>query len=221
MPENKKGATPFEIAPHNTRPNFTTRLDRVALAINSEHTLAMQHAESAIEHARRVGQLLIEAKNALQHGEFQPWLASHVAFSTRQAQRYMSAAMGKPLPVRKIAIPKNDTVSFLTLDDITVPRFRAGEFLRAVAVFADAWRDEFLVLPDGGNGAFVAHANGPGDDDGFADEGMLITWRSASVNVANLRGLPLVFAFPWSRAEIIERYPHPGFERNVFDEVLL
>lgn len=197
-----------------------TRLDQVALAINSEHTLAMQHAESAVEHARRVGQLLIEAKSALQHGEFQPWLASHVAFSTRQAQRYMSAAQGKPLPVRKIALPKNDTVSRLTLDDIPMPRFRAGEFLRAVAVVADAWRDELLVLPDCGNGAFVAHINGPGDDGGFADEGTLITWRSASVNVVNLRRLPIVFSFPWDRAEIVERYPHQGFEKNVVTEVM-
>lgn len=78
--------------------------------INREHALALRHADKAIEHAKRAGELLIEVKNALPHGEYLPWLAENVTVSPRQAQRYMRAALGKPLPIRAI---KSDTVSFL------------------------------------------------------------------------------------------------------------
>lgn len=194
---------------------------RTAGSINAEHALALHHADAALEHARRIGQLLIEAKAALAHGEFTPWVAANIAFSMRQAQRYMAAAQGRPLPVRKIAsLPKNDTVSLLTLDAIPMPHFKAGEFLRAVAVVADGWHDEFLLMPSVDGEAFVAHINGPADDDQLADEGAVCTWRRSSVDVSDLPRLPLVFSFPWERAEIVERRPHPGFEANPFAEVL-
>ena len=201
--------------------NALTRLNSAATEINAEHALALHHADAAIGHARRIGLLLIEVKSALAHGEFTPWLAANIAFSTRQAQRYMAAAARKPLPVRKIAsLPKNDTVSLLTLNDIAMPRFRAGELLRAVAAVPDGWHDEFLMLPSADGGAFVGHINGPADGDRLADGGAVWTWRRSSVDVADLPRLPLVFSFPWDRAEIAERRPHPGFEANPFVQVL-
>lgn len=200
--------------------NTLARLTSAATEINAEHALALHHADAAIEHARRIGLLLIEVKSTLAHGEFTPWLTANVAFSTRQAQRYMAAAAGKPLPVRKMAsMPKNDTVSLLTLDAIRMPSFRVGELLRAVAVVHDGWHDEFLLMPAVDGGAYVAHINGPAVGDRLADEGTVWTWRRPSVDVADLPRLPLVFAFPWNRAEIVERRPHPGFDANPFCEV--
>lgn len=89
---------------------ITTTLSSIAAAINAEHGLACKHAETAVEHARRAGQLLLQAKSTLGHGKFLPWVASTCTVSQRQAQRYMAAAQGKPLPIRQV---KNDTASHL------------------------------------------------------------------------------------------------------------
>ena len=78
--------------------------------INAEHDAAQDHAGKAIEHAQRAGQLLLDAKADLKHGEFQGWVESNLRVSVRQAQRYMRAAQGKPMTARGI---KNDTVSHL------------------------------------------------------------------------------------------------------------
>lgn len=217
----EKGTAPFETAPHNTDDDSNTALAHAATQINAAHTLAMQHAEQAIDHARRVGRLLLEVKQSLPHGEFQTWLDANVAFSKRQAQRYLSAAAGKPLPVRKIAaLPKSDTVSYLTLADIPMPRFKAGEYLKAVSVVPDGWYDEIVILPTGNGSAFVAHINGPADGDQMADEGSLITWRKNAVAVEDLPRTLMVLSFPWNCAEIVERRLCDPFDYNVFDEIL-
>ena len=80
----------------------------VADEINVQHRLAVQHAGSAVEHARRAGELLTQVKAGMPHGTFLAWVSTHVEVSPRQAQRYMAAAQGRPLPLRSI---KNDTVS--------------------------------------------------------------------------------------------------------------
>lgn len=41
-----------------------------------------------------LGQRLCEAKELLPHGEWLPWLANHVQFSERQAQKFMALARG-------------------------------------------------------------------------------------------------------------------------------
>jgi len=79
--------------------------------INRLHSIALENAERAIDSAKLAGLLLLEVKSKLPHGEFLPWLECNGAVSARQAQRYMRAALGKPIPVR--AIIKNDTVSDL------------------------------------------------------------------------------------------------------------
>lgn len=221
MTHEKEGAqSPDQAAPQAISAAESTA-SAIATEVNREHALATQHAERAIEHARRIGLLLIEAKRALGHGKFQSWLTANVSFSPRQAQRYMSAAHGRPLPVRKIAaLPKCDTVSHLTIADIPMPRFKAGEFLRAVAVVHDCWYDEFLLMPAAADRAFVAHINGPADGNQLAAHGTVWTWRRPAVDVADLPRLPLVFSFPWERAEIVERFPREPFALNVFEEVL-
>lgn len=83
----------------------------IAAQIRAEHQLAQQHAETAIEHARRAGALLLQVKDALAHGAWLPWLSDHCELSARQAQRYMRAAQGKPTTPRLI---KSDTSSHLT-----------------------------------------------------------------------------------------------------------
>jgi hypothetical protein len=75
-------------------------LDDLAAGINREHTAALEHVNaavehqlSALEHAQRAGALLLQAKDALIHGEWLPWLAAHTQVSARTAQRYMRRAL--------------------------------------------------------------------------------------------------------------------------------
>ena len=96
----------------------------VASKINQAHAHAIEHADSAIGFAKQAGELLLQVKAELPHGEFILWLAANCNVSDRQARRYMAAAQGKPVPIRKLAntapvlnlidTPKTDTVSDLT-----------------------------------------------------------------------------------------------------------
>jgi len=70
----------------------TNRLPTLAAGINESHVLAMQHANKAIEHAFRCGDLLIEAKAKVPHGQWLPWLRQNVDFSERSVQVYMRIA---------------------------------------------------------------------------------------------------------------------------------
>lgn len=60
--------------------------------INVEHKLAQAHAESSIEHAIRVGRLLMEAREGMRHGSWLPWIRKHCAFGPRMAQNYIRLA---------------------------------------------------------------------------------------------------------------------------------
>ena len=80
--------------------------------INRLHGIATETANSAIEMAKQIGQLLLAVKDDLGHGEFGTWVDANLSVSMRQAQRYMAAAQGKPISVRHFA-SKYDTVSHL------------------------------------------------------------------------------------------------------------
>jgi ParB family chromosome partitioning protein len=63
--------------------------------INRAHEAACRAASSAIDHARRAGDLLPEAKAQLPHGAWLPWLAEHCPdLQPRVAQNYMKIATG-------------------------------------------------------------------------------------------------------------------------------
>jgi hypothetical protein len=69
----------------------------IATAINREHQAAIGAARSALQHARRAGELLIEAKAGVEHGAWLPWLSEHCPnIGVRQAQKYMRLAEGWP-----------------------------------------------------------------------------------------------------------------------------
>lgn len=53
------------------------------------------------ENILEIGDMLIEAKALLAHGEFLPWLESHVGFSDRTARNFMQAARAFPAEKRK------------------------------------------------------------------------------------------------------------------------
>lgn len=61
-------------------------------AIRVEHQAAQAAAGEAVRHAIRAGELLLQARAALPHGEFGAWLEASVEFSARTAQGYMRLA---------------------------------------------------------------------------------------------------------------------------------
>ncbi len=69
----------------------TSRLRQLLGRIVSEHALVTTHLHAAVDHARRAGLLLMEAKQALPHGSWGPWL-EQAGVPDRTAQLYMAIA---------------------------------------------------------------------------------------------------------------------------------
>ena len=80
--------------------------------INTHHQNAMNHFNGAVESAIEAGKLLLQVKASLPHGAWTTWLNTNIGVCERQAQRYMSAAKGKDVPLLLLA-DKTDTVSVL------------------------------------------------------------------------------------------------------------
>lgn len=118
----------------------------IANEINSHAEQATAKANEAMHHAIEAGKLLLEVKASLAHGQFGEWLQTNVKVSPRQAQRYMAAAEGKPVPIRSLS-SKYDTVSHLTdeskqaVTDWPVPTWTPtpGHWMSAVTNEAAWW----------------------------------------------------------------------------------
>lgn len=67
----------------------------LAAEIREEYELANSLARDAVVHAIRCGEKLIEAKAALAHGEWLPWLEEHWPASAKTATNYMRLAANK------------------------------------------------------------------------------------------------------------------------------
>jgi len=63
--------------------------------IGREHELPQSAFRAAIGHAIRCGELLIDAKAQVRHGEWSSWLAEHFAGSERTARGYMRLARNR------------------------------------------------------------------------------------------------------------------------------
>ena len=65
------------------------RLPVLATEINAEHEAALSAISRGMAHALKAGDLLLEAKVAVRHGQWAAWLAKSTNLSERTAQRYM------------------------------------------------------------------------------------------------------------------------------------
>lgn len=65
----------------------------IAADANREHRLVETVKHNLVAHAVKCGELLIEAKGRLEHGEFEAWVDAHCEFSQRTAQVYMKVAV--------------------------------------------------------------------------------------------------------------------------------
>ena len=72
-------------------------LQSLAAKINAAHDEALASVRTALGHACRAGDLLLEAKRQLGHGAWLPWLRQHcTTVSERTAQKYMQLARELP-----------------------------------------------------------------------------------------------------------------------------
>ncbi|MEQ8813532.1 MAG: DUF3102 domain-containing protein [Thalassobaculum sp.] len=86
------------------------RLPMLASKINAAHAAVEAAQKQGVEHAIEAGKLLLEAKAAVKHGQWGPWLAEHCTISDRTARLYMQVARNEEKLRGKTA-----TVADLTL----------------------------------------------------------------------------------------------------------
>jgi hypothetical protein len=70
-------------------------LTDLAARINAEHEAAGGALKRSLQHAIAAGELLLEAKDQLKHGQWLPWLKEHCQISERTARLYMRVAKNK------------------------------------------------------------------------------------------------------------------------------
>jgi hypothetical protein len=85
-------AGPPDVAHHQLAPPARPTLHDLANEIRQEHEAFERNARSAIAHAVRVGELLLETKERLPHGGWGGWVRTSLPFGDRQAQKYMRLA---------------------------------------------------------------------------------------------------------------------------------
>jgi hypothetical protein len=98
--------------------NIVIALPDLAAAINKEHDLFIELMRSGLTHAIQAGELLIQVKSQLKHGEWLPWLAANCHFSERTAQNYLRCAENKTELLAKSAtvadLSYRDALALLT-----------------------------------------------------------------------------------------------------------
>ena len=84
-------------------------LGHLATQISEEHRFCTEFLSEGVQHALKAGELLLEAKKQVQHGNWLGWLQESFEFSVRTAQLYMRVAREYPL------LPKTKRVAHLSL----------------------------------------------------------------------------------------------------------
>lgn len=82
---------PVESVTEPGRPRSLATFDFAAEA-NRAHADVERYASLAVRRAMDCGQLLVEVRGLLPHGQFEPWVRANCKFSLRSARRYMHMA---------------------------------------------------------------------------------------------------------------------------------
>jgi Protein of unknown function (DUF3102) len=81
---------------------ISNSLADLAARIKAEHEACTAAMQRSLQHAIAAGELLIEAKRQLKHGEWLPWLRDHCAMPERTARLYMRLASNRELIEQQI-----------------------------------------------------------------------------------------------------------------------
>ena len=109
--------------------------------ICAEHAAVQSAMQTAVTHAIRAGELLIQAKDEIQHGEFGNWCKS-LPFSESTTRGYMRLARLDPEKRQRVAdLPLRqalESIAAPTLDDDVLALARAKDFeIRCDAEYRD------------------------------------------------------------------------------------
>lgn len=85
----------------------------LAEQVREAHQAATENLREAVRHAVAAGELLLEAKRRLRHGQWSGWVEQHCKFSLRTAQVYTQLARELP----KLGSAKAQHVAHLSLRD--------------------------------------------------------------------------------------------------------
>jgi hypothetical protein len=109
--------------------------------IEAEHAAVGQALGSALAHAIAAGELLIEAKRQVSHGEWRPWLEANCKVPARTARHYMALARRK-----KRLCDQNGNV-------LPISVHAAVETLKELRGYPHSWPydpEEMTEFPSGG-----------------------------------------------------------------------
>lgn len=121
-------------------------LANLAARIRTEHEATKAALNSAVVHAMAAGDLLIEAKAQVPHGQWLPWFNKHCTMSERSSQLYMKLAKNRET-IENAMIKSATSVADLTLNEAAALCVLAGRLERLIdfAKRADGASPEQLV----------------------------------------------------------------------------
>ncbi|ASP51472.1 DUF3102 domain-containing protein [Sinorhizobium meliloti] len=130
----------------------SNRLPVLAASITAEHGECLAAMRKSLQHALAAGDMLIEAKGLVAHGQWLPWLADNCGIPKRTAQLYMRLAKH-----RELIEAKSADVALLTIQGAVElmdrkPTFSGSEKLDDIepeAVPVDVYLAEREPLCDG------------------------------------------------------------------------
>jgi hypothetical protein len=79
----------------NSKIEKSNSLTDLAARIRTEHETIRRIMENAVQRALTTGDMLLEAKEQLEHGQWMPWLRDHCGMPQRTANLYMRLAKGR------------------------------------------------------------------------------------------------------------------------------
>ena len=110
---------------------FSNSLADIAARVKVEHTAVSSALKESLRHSIVAGELLLEAKEQVPHGQWLPWLQEHCTMSDRTAQLYMRVAKNRT----EIENQMRNDVADLTLNEATaLLALSSGNDAQAVTV---------------------------------------------------------------------------------------
>jgi hypothetical protein len=116
----------------------------LAARINAEHEATVKALRQSVQHAMNAGDLLIEAKKQLKHGQWLPWLEQYCALSRRTVQLYMKLAEHREI-IEKEQAKSAMGVAHLTLNEAAALCVLAGRIEKIMDFARRAESGEELV----------------------------------------------------------------------------
>jgi hypothetical protein len=149
--------------------NHAGELEALASRINAEHRACEEALKTGLRHALAAGELLLEAKGRIKHGDWGAWIRDNFEGSERTAQAYMKVA--RELPGLEGA--KTQRVADLSfreaLKELAAPGESKGKKVRGPEEIARDIRElmDFLgpELRDKERSAFEHRLANPGDEE--------------------------------------------------------